>query len=186
MREIDCIIVIDPGKSNGGIIVDIKDKQLQLIPMPTNVMRLLDFFIHCKETCITPIAFVEKQSLRHSDIDAARDDPNKKGMVFGLQKLQQNFTEIKTLLNVAGIPFIQLAPQTWRSVCGIGRDCPKDKTAKMNYYKKVASNYFPGVNITHWSAAALLMLQCARVKISYQQNWIRENLPTQMHCKFDL
>lgn len=169
--NVNAVIGIDPGK-NGGIAVYTKaDDYVKIIKMPETTEDLADFLRYYREN-YKPIAFLEKLNIH-------RDDMKEGGKIFGIGKLMENHAQLKTTLEVVGIPFCQVHPMSWEHKLGLRQKGRREsKTERKNRYKEVAARIYPANKVVLWNADALLIMHFGRVMLANDPAWVRANLPT--------
>ena len=162
------IIGIDPGAS-GGIAVYNHKGQITAVKMPKKVEDLSEYLLYIKENFNKPICFIEKVQSFHSDTDDG-------GKRFGIQKMLANYEQLKTVLTLSKIPFVQVYPQSWQGGLNL-RKKGESKKDRKNRYKAAALKYYPEIKPTLWSADALCIVQFGRLKFNTDVDWIIERLP---------
>lgn len=188
MKElnIDCIIGIDPGAS-GGLAMWTPNSDVKIAKMPKDLMDLRAYFEYAKEIAKNPIVFVEKVQMRPDDIlPASSPDEHKANMgkAYRIQKMLEGFQKLKTIIEFADIPYIQVHPMSWQSYLHL-RKKGEDKKDRKNRYKAAASEYYPKIKATLWNSDALLLLHFGRTKKQNDSQWILENLPERIHSKLE-
>ena len=109
--KIDCIVGIDPGV-NGGIVKWRPNENITAIQMPKDINELKDYLLYLKSIC-SPIVFLEKLSVRPDDVTLGADGVNM-GKLYRIQKMLANFEQLKAIITVAEIPFVLIAPISWK------------------------------------------------------------------------
>lgn len=182
--KIDCIIAIDPG-ANGGIVVYRPNHHLKAIQMPKDILELKDWFAYMKGIC-TPIIFIEKLNIRPDDVSIDNSNPAmtraNMGKMYRIQKMMSNFEQLKALIAISEIPFILVHPMKWQNDLNLRLKGKKEeKTERKRRYRDIAARLYPEVKVTLWNADALLIMHFGRNKLQADVNWIKTNLPTQLH-----
>lgn len=196
--KIDCIVGIDPGMS-GGIAVWRPNHDLQVIKMPIvikehktkkttsgkpkkfselDVVGFRDYFSYLQGIC-NPLVFIEKLNTRPSDLTVP-------GKAFQIEKMMQNFEQMKALLISLDIPYCQVPPQKWQSdlklkVSGLKHRESKDE--RKNRYCSIAGKLYPNINATKWNSDAVLIAHFGRYICVNGKNWVYQNLPPALHGK---
>lgn len=170
----DCVIGIDPGKQGGIAIYTKEDGMVRVVKMPEDVNELDALFMYYKEH-YTPVAFLEKLNLHRSDTQTP-------GKVFGIQKLLENFAQLRAVLDLAGVPYAMVHPLSWEHKLGLRiKGLREEKPARKRRYKETAAKLYPANNVTLWSADALLIMHFGRLMLANDLNWVVANIPSRMH-----
>lgn len=179
--KIDCIIGIDPGAS-GGIAIWRPNNFLKVVKMPKDIDEIKRFLEQYKEIC-NPIVFLEKLSVRPDDVSVT-DGVANMGKMYRIQKMMQNFEQLKATIHFLNIPYVMVNPMKWQQDLKLrvksGRKS-ESKTERKNRFKEVAGRLYPEVKQTLWSSDATLLMHFGRYIFQSNQNWVLENLPKQMH-----
>lgn len=170
---IDCFIGIDPGISNGGISIWRPNKKLEVIKMPREMMDLLPLFKELKKDCEHPLVFLEKVQTRPDDLQHF-------GKAINIQKMLASFEKLKTVMEFAEMPFVQVHPISWQSYLKLRKKKEGGKDRK-NRYKTIAQELYPEVKATLWNSDSSLLVHFGRKKYLNDQNWIFEALPDKYH-----
>lgn len=179
--KVNCIIGIDPG-ANGGIAVYLPGTSAKVVKMPKNDLDLRDFFGYYSEW-YSPIVFLEKLSVRPDDI-VMQGEKAGMGKIYRIQKMMANYEHLKAIIETSGIPFVMVHPMTWQTkLCLRAETKGYEKSARKQYYRNVAAQLYPEVNVTLWNADALLIMHFGRYACANMQNWVREQLPKQEYQK---
>jgi hypothetical protein len=169
-NKIDQLIVtIDPGKSGG--IAYFKNNQIKAVKMPGSIPEINQFLKYLVETYGETILFIEKvQAYRGKEDDV----PGKK---FGINKMLANYNQLLTIIQLSGIPFVEVYPISWQSTLNlrIYKD-KRTKTERKNSYKDYAQQCFPELKVTLATSDALCLVQFALVKFKRDRDWIHERL----------
>lgn len=175
----DCVIGIDPGKQGGIAIYTKEDGMVRTVKMPEDVKELEALMSYYKEN-YTPVAFLEKLNLHRSDTDIP-------GKVFGIQKLLENFAQLRAVLDLAAIPYAMVHPLSWENRLGLRvRGLHEEKAQRKRRYRDVAAKAYPGNKVTLWNADALLIMHFGRYVLANDINWVIANIPSRMHdCLFE-
>lgn len=168
MQNKNTIIGIDPG-ATGGIAVYNNKGEILLQKMPKKVEDLSEYLNYIKDTYGKTICFLEKVQSFHSDTDDG-------GKRFGIQKMLANYEQLKTVLTLAKIPFVQVYPQSWQGGLSL-RKKGESKPDRKKRYKAAAEKYYPQIKATLWNADAICILQFGRLKLETDVDWVIERLP---------
>lgn len=167
--KIDVIIGIDPGKSGGIAIYVNSSKTMKVVKMPDTTKKLSDYLNHVKETYGTALCFIEK-------VSSWTTDKNEGGKSFGIEKMMANYTQLKTVLTLCEIPFVQVHSRTWQGTLNLIKKGESKKDRK-NRYKLAASTHYPNLKATLWNADAVCVMHFGRIKLSNDVNWVIDRLP---------
>ena len=162
------IIGIDPG-AGGGIALYNYKAGTTVVKMPKNVSDLSDYLSYIKDTYDKPVCFLEKVSNWVSDTEEA-------GKRFGIAKMMANYEQLKTVLTLSKIPYVQVAPQSWQGGLNL-RKKGESKQQRKARYKAAAGQYYPEIKPTLWNADALCIMHFGRKKFNTDIDWILERLP---------
>lgn len=167
--EAKTIIGIDPG-AGGGIALYSHKSGISVVKMPKDINALNDYLRHIKETYEAPLCFLEKVSKYRGEADAG-------GKQFGIDKMLANFEQLKTVLTLSGIPYVQVAPISWQAGLKL-RKKGEEKKDRKNRYKAAAAKYYPEIKrVTLWNADAICLVHFARLKFNTDIDWIIDKLP---------
>jgi len=169
------IIGIDPGVS-GGIAVIVNNK-VAIMKMPkrevtvngkkrneTNVGILIEMLsIYTKGH--NAIVFIEKVSMRPSD---------NKGKQFQIVKMLANYEALKTIINILGVPMIQVMPRVWQKYLNLVKAKEESKDRKKRY-KRFASD-ITGMKTALWNSDAICIAEFGRRKVKLEPDWILEKI----------
>ena len=172
--KVDAVIGIDPGKQGGIAIYTKEDGMVRTVKMPEDVNELDSLVSYYKEN-YTPVAFLEKLNLHRGDTAIP-------GKVFGIQKLLENFAQLRAVLDLAAIPYAMVHPLSWENRLGLRvRGLREDKPARKRRYRDIAAKEYPGNKVTLWNADALLIMHFGRMVLANDLNWVLANIPKKMH-----
>lgn len=174
--RVNCVIGIDPGKQ-GGIAIWCRGVPTKVAKMPEDMADLRDMLAYYAEN-YCPVVFVEKLNLH-------RDDFAEGGKVFRLQKLLENFAELKAVIAVSGVPYILVHPMTWQSRLKLReRGSEESKEERKRRYVGIAAELYPDVRrVTLWNADALLIMHFGRWAFGNDLKWVKANLPEREQLK---
>lgn len=174
----DCIIGIDPGAS-GGVAYTLNGKTTA-IKMAKDLSNLVALVQHLKSVS-TPIAFIERLSIRPDDVFVSGGNANM-GKLFRIQKMMQNFEQLKAVFDVCGVPYCLVSPMKWQQGW---RKKGEEKAERKRRFKIIASELFPTNNITLWNADALLIMRFGELSVENDAKWIREHINTKNNSLFE-
>lgn len=173
---IDCVIGIDPGAS-GGIAIFQPGKNTKTVKMPKDVKDLRDFFAYYAEN-FKPIVFLEKLSVRMDDVNSADDPSVNRGKIFRIQKMMENYVELKTIMESSGIPYVMVHPMSWQTKLKLRKPGMKEEKAdRKKRFRRTAGEFYPEINPTLWNADALLIMHFGRYALVNEPQWVRANMP---------
>lgn len=181
---IDCIIGLDPGAS-GGLTIWRPNHVIEAKKMPKNLNDIRDYINHLKSIS-SPIIFIEKLGLRADDISIGNDGGVNMGKLYRIQKMMQNYEQLKAIITVCDIPFIQVHPMTWQSRLKLRvrqKGVKESKQQRKNRYKQKSSELYPELKATLWNCDATLIMHFGRHVLQNDMNWVYSNLPTELHKK---
>ena len=164
--EIDCIIGIDCGAS-GGIAVYRRGEATKVYRMPKNIELLAELIKYYKE-CTQPLVFVEKLQMRHDDEGAK---------MFRIRAMLANYEQVKTTLSLLNIPYVLVHPMKWQSALHI-RKTGEERTERKRRYRDYAQSLYKDINVTLWSADALLIMHFGRHILQTDPAWVAQQIPT--------
>ena len=169
-------VSIDPGKS-GGIVLQKGNDRPQVFKMPGDINRLDTFFKENISDPVNTLCFVEKVQMWQKDND-------EDGKQFRILNMVKQFEQIKSVLSLNNITYVQVSPQTWQSVLGLNQKYDKnERTERKNRFKVSAQAWYPAENVTLWNCDALLLHRFLRIKMDKDQQWIWEKIPYLLNNK---
>lgn len=180
--KIDCIVGIDPGTSNGGIVTWRPNQNIKAIKMPKDLTELRNYLEYLKTIC-SPIVFLEKLSVRPDDITPGADGVNM-GKLYRIQKMLANFEQLKATIAVCDVPFVMVHPMKWQNELKLRAKTTRkkeEKNERKRRYKEIAGNLYPELEPTLWNADATLIMHFGRYILRNNPDWVRENLPAKMY-----
>lgn len=178
--KIDAIIGIDPG-AGGGLVLWRANKKVTAIKMPKDLNDIRDYLNHVKDISC-PIVFLEELGVRPGDVSIGDTGVNM-GKLYRIQKMLQNYEQLKAIITVLDIPFITVHPAKWQSALKL-RIKKEEKKDRKNRYKDIASKLYPDVKATLWNADATLIMHFGRLVLKNNINWVIEKLPIKMREKY--
>lgn len=178
--DFDKVIGIDPGNSGGLAVYGRSGLAVSKMPTrkkgknnETDITELKTIIDQQKEG-YNPIVFLER-------VQAFGSEDNNPGKAYRITKMLANYESLKTVLEMNGVPYIEVRPQDWQKYLSLWIK-GQEKQARKNAYKKAAAEYYPAANVTLWSADAICILQFGRMKLKFDPDWIKKKLgvkPTQ-------
>lgn len=174
---IDCVIGIDPG-AGGGIVTWRPEAGIKAIKMPKDISDVKEYLDYMNSIC-RPIVFLEKLSVRPDDITENQQGVNM-GKLFRIQKMIANYEQLKTAIELSGVPFATVHPMTWQSRLKLRIKSTEEKSERKRRYKETAEKLYPGIKQTLWSADATLIMHFGRYMLQNDIRWILENMPKKL------
>ena len=169
----DCVVGIDPG-AGGGIVTWREGYRLVATKMPKDVSELGKYLLYLKSVC-NPIVFVEQINLRPDDVAVEAGSANM-GKAFRVQKMVENFAQLKATVAMCGIPYALVHPLSWQSRLNVRRS-GESKSERKNRFKRAAERLYPELNVTLWNADACLIMHFGRNELlSANSKWLRSHL----------
>lgn len=166
----NCLIGIDPGAA-GGIAVQVAGElTVKTIKMPKDNADLAALFRYYAEN-YSPVVFLEKVNMRRDDLLGGGN----MGKIYRMQAMLANYEHLKALMDVSGIPFVQVHPATWQSKLGIRRNGEEKRDRKRRYAELAGELY--GIKATLWNADAVLIMHFGKYALENEKKWVREQLP---------
>jgi len=170
--KVDRFICIDPG-AGGGIALFRVGQSPEASCFKMLEVKVFSAFLNQQKECAELkrgqlIVMIEHQQVFKSDSDDGRQ--------FGMQKLLQNFAQLKAACEICGVKYFTCMPISWQSGLGMKRIKNESKTDRKNRYKAKASEYFPYVKITLQTADALCMLKFLETKLRFDSEWVTSKL----------
>lgn len=180
--KISGILGVDPGVSNGGMVLWRPNGTPTAIRMPRDMQDLRDYLEYVKTIC-QPIVFLEKLSVRTDDVAVGADGANM-GKLFRIQKMIANYEQLKTTIELSGIPFVLVHPLKWQTGLKIRiKASEEDKATRKKRYKDIAQKLYPSLKQTLWSSDATLIMHFGRYILANDIGWVKQNLPKPMQEK---
>lgn len=179
--NVDCVVGIDPGAS-GGIVTWRPGHTITAIKMPKNIYDVKEYMEYLSSIC-RPIVFIEKLSVRPDDIISDNSGASM-GKLFRIQKMIANYEQLKTTIELSGVPFALVHPMTWQSKLNLrAKGMREDKAERKRRYKEAAENLYPGMKQTLWSADATLIMHFGRYVLQSDVKWLVSNVPDNLQKK---
>lgn len=169
MKNYNCYIGIDAG-ANGGIAM--YDGGIHTIKMPKDLNILRKYIQHCIVVYDSVVVFLEKLSIQHRDF-------NEGGKVFRLQKMMENYAQLKAIISVCNVDWAEVHPLTWQSRLNL-RIKGEFKPIRKARYKIEANKIYPALKPTLWNCDAVLIMHYGREMLSSNNKkdikWLEEHL----------
>lgn len=150
---------IDPGVSGGLAAIDEDGLVLAVSKMPATERELLDWLREQRPAI--PGGRQARGILEKVHGGIGGPGGRRQGAA-GMFTYGRNYGSILMALTAAGIPFDQVAPQTWQKLAGVVYSKNLSQTNKKNISKRRAQQLFPSLTVTHAIADALLLAECCR------------------------
>jgi hypothetical protein len=148
------------------------DGSLHTSKMPKHANELRKYLQFCIATYGKVCVFIEKLSIQHRDFYEA-------GKVFRLQKMMENYSQLKAIIDVCNCDYAEVHPLTWQSRLGL-RKRGEEKQERKARYKTEAQKFYPLLKATLWNCDAVLIMHFGRSvlqKISRKdKKWLNDNL----------
>ena len=164
------IIACDPGVSGG--IAKWSDR-IEVWNMPGSLDDLCDYFDYQKSICKNPLVILEKVQLWQGD------ENNKQGQNVGrqfrIQKMLNQYAELRSAIRSRGFQYIEVSPVSWQSFLSI-RIKGEERVIRKRRFKDIASDWYPSVKVTLNNADALLLVEFMRRKLKYNPLWVTQNI----------
>lgn len=164
------IFGVDPGISNGSIS-KFSNNKYESQNMFREQDDLFDFWRQQKETCKNPLVFIENITTYSSDYGKKENI----GRAYGLDKLKRHYSELRSSIRMAGIPYIEIMPIHWQKYLKIHIKGEDYRTRKKRY-QDIACEMFPAIKVTQKNCDALLLIEFARRKLKYDPMWVIQNI----------
>lgn len=167
MKKEITIVGIDPGAS-GGIAV-YKNERVTAAKMPKGTDVVNDYFKSLRNDNESILIFLETVSHYAGGAD---DAPGKK---FAIAKMMNQFQELKTLLKVNNLPYVEVHSATWQGFVGkrIKGESKKDRKEK---YKQYAIEKYPATKVTLAISDALCIMSFGKHKLESDIYWVEDRL----------
>lgn len=178
----DCAVIgIDPGKA-GGIAVWIRNKCVTVAKIPEDMADLRDMLEYYRDN-YGAVVFLEKLSLRPDDV-RVQDGQANLGKMYRVQKMIENYAQLKATIEIAGVPYIMVHPCSWMATLGLRlKGVKEEKPERKRRFAGYARRLYPLVKVTLWNADALLIMTFGRKMLETNEKWIKSNLPQREHHK---
>jgi crossover junction endodeoxyribonuclease RuvC len=135
-------IGIDPGSSSGGMAI--VGASLEAHGLPETERDIYDMLMSFKARGVAYALIEDVHSMPEQGVSSSF-------------KFGRSYGFLRGILTASGIPFGQIAPQTWQKIQSCRTHGDK------NVSKARAQQLFPGLKITHKTADALLIADTARI-----------------------
>ena len=156
--RVDTIIAVDPGKT-GGIAIKFNGKY-KVYKMPDSLVKIDDLLKHYNDVSDSMLVVIESIRLHNTGNMA---------MVSRMQKLFENYNQIKTLVAMNRIPFIEVAPVSWQAYLNLrtSRIKAMDRTGRKRAYRDFAQPWWPDkLNIDVADSVCLLIWAERNIKFN--------------------
>lgn len=158
-------IGIDPGAA-GGIAYNLNGKT-KCLKMPKDLSDLAQLLNYLKEQGQT-LAFIERLTIRPDDVFMAGGA--NMGKLYRIQKMMQNFEQLKAVFDVCDVPYCLVSPMKWQSGLRVKGE---EKADRKRRFKTIAAQRHPEIAITLWNADALLIMDFG---IQADKKWIHDHI----------
>jgi len=143
MRKCERIIAIDPGKSGGIAVLNIKTGKVVTKKMPVTVTDILKLLrVWGKDA----VCFIEK-------VHSMPRDSAKGAFTFG-----KNVGHLEGILAATKIPTHEVSPKKWQATLELGTKGKRSDKDWKNHLKAKAQKLYPDVSVYLWNSDALLLL----------------------------
>jgi hypothetical protein len=161
MKNIDCIIGIDPGKT-GGIAIKFNNRY-KVYKMPNDLVKIDELLKHYNELSDSMLVIIEQIRLHRTENMA---------MANRMQKLFANYNQIKTLLEMNQIMFAEASPVSWQSFLGLRtkRIMKMNRTGRKRAYRDFAQPWWPEKLTIQLGDSVCLMIYGER-NLKYNPNF---------------
>lgn len=164
------IIGIDPGAQGAIAIYNGRTDEITVHKMPKKITPLKEIL---QENLNDQFVFLERVSPWKGDIHTP-------GKMFGINKMMENYTMLRMVIEEMDIPFVYTSPNTWQKTI---RRKGESKEARKRRFRDMAQKIYPTVRATLWNADALLIMNYGRIMASYNLNWIWSHCPDHVKKK---
>lgn len=183
----DRIIGIDPGANGAIAVYDVGKQNIRVGKMPVTEKRHFNRkkgkWYHRRETDASAlmaylqefsqgtqaIVFLEKVQAHRGDVDTP-------GKSYGIGKLLANYEQLKAVLKLSGLPFVEVYPVSWQSTLHLKKRDGETDTERKRRYKEYAQANFPMVEVTMWNSDALILCEFGFIKLKTAPEWVWERL----------
>lgn len=155
------IIGIDAGKT--GAIAVHKFGNTVIHKMPPDIHGIMDVL----SNHTNPIIFIE--AVNHF----AFEDPKKK---FGIQKMRDQYTTLKTVIEMLRIPRVELHARTWQKRLNIPTIKNEEYTARKTRFWSIAQNMLPKQKVHKYAADSVLICLCGYNAVKYDMDFINQKI----------
>ena len=150
----DMIIGIDPGKSGGIAVWNANWSEIEVFKMPENVRDMNLLFTELVNMTDKAFVILEKVQMQQGDVKNI-------GRMFRLQKLFANYEQIRVVLSIIGMQFVEVKPMEWLKYLRLAKK-GEEYTDRKRRLKEAAKQLYPLTKVTLWNADALLLLEYGR------------------------
>lgn len=176
----DCVVGIDPGAS-GGIVTWREGYRLKATRMPKDLSELGKYLLYLKSVC-SPVVFIEQINLRPDDVVVEAGSANM-GKAFRVQKMVENFAQLKSTVAMCGIPYALVHPLSWQSRLNLKKS-GESKAERKVRYKTAAERCYPELKATLWNADACLIMHFGKNELMADSKWLRSHLKNEQSTLF--
>lgn len=169
---IETLLGIDAGV-NGGIAVHTHNSKPFAESIPANFEDLNEWFSDFDENTV---AILEQITIHKSLLKVPAS-------IYRLQKLLAHYEKIKIVLQLNGIPYIQVMPIEWQKYLNLKLPKDKNQYQRKKYLYSAARLYYPeimeGITISEGMkiSDALLLLAYGQKKYRFDRTWFMSKLP---------
>jgi len=169
------LISIDPGRSNGGMVIFEREKnKLQVMKPEIEFISILNKFREIKSSYPGILAGIEKVNMWPSDKAVGKTE-NAEGKIFRTKKLEKHFNDHINVFQALQIPYIEISSKKWRKSLNLyvqGETDKEKKTRNKEFVKQV----FPDIKVTLWNQDALCLIAFISKCLVCDIDYIFENL----------
>jgi len=163
-------IAVDPG-AGGGVAHYVYGKKESCHAIPE--ISIFDSFIREQKEVAEKegsefIVVIEHQQIFMLD--------SMDGRQFRMRRLLDNFAQLKSTCDNAGVRFFTILPRVWQKHLGLTTKRTMSKTDRKNKYKQAALDYYPHLKPTLKTADALCMLQFLAQKLKFDPRYVELQL----------
>lgn len=176
--DIEMIVGIDPGVT-GGIAINDKGKH-SVHKMPGTINEIDGLLRYCQSISSSMLVIIE-------DVRIYPGDMSQEGKAYGrmlrMQKLMNQYSEMKSAMKLAGIPYKKVQPSSWQKYLNLRPDGWKKMTSgqRKNVYRKFAQANFQKKVILSVADSVCLMIYGQR-RLKYDPDFVNE-LPKELTDK---
>lgn len=168
MYSIEQIITIDPGKG-GAIAVWSPQNGTEVHKMPETVIDIYELLISYQTMNKRTLVVIEK-------VQSWKSDLSQGGKNFGIEKMVENFVELRSAIIISGLPWLHVFPAQWQDGLHF-RNKGKEKHERKNDYKQFAMRHFPDIRATLVNSDALCIMEFVRRTHRNDIAWLLQKIP---------
>lgn len=135
----ECIIGIDCG-ATGGIAI-LYDGQRKVHKMPEDLKQVDELLKYYQQISETMLVVIEHVQIMPHDIH--NNEAKKFGRAVRMQKLLDQYSQFKAIMQIAGIPYITVTPKTWINYLNLKTPKKWDRTQRKRHYRDWAQHSWP-------------------------------------------